>query len=109
MNPLANANLQNSHHNVIKSQLKIAAINVNSIIANYRRYELLVFTEQYIHDIILLSETKLNNKYKLIINNYDVVRTDRPKSTQGGGTAILIKKRIHYEIVNYPTSKNNKI
>lgn len=109
MNSLTNTNLHNSHHNVNKPTLKIAAINVNLIIANYRRYELVMFTKQHKHDTILLSETKVNHKYKLMTNIYDVVRSDRPKSTQSGGTVIVIKKGIQYRIVNYPTSKNNKI
>lgn len=77
------------------AEIKIAAINVNSIIANYRRLELLEFINKYNHDIILLSETKLNNKYKLLFTDYNIIRTDRPNSIQGGGTAIVIKKTYH--------------
>lgn len=88
----------------ILNKLNIAAINVNSIIANYRRLELYEFMKTHHHDILLLSETKLNPKYKIQFKEYNIIRTDRPNSRQGGGTAIIIRKDIPYELINYPSS-----
>lgn len=65
-------------------QLRIAAINVNSIIANYRRLELSDFTQKYSHDRILLSETILNAKHKLAFKEYNSIRKGRPNSNHGG-------------------------
>ena len=72
------------------SSLNIAAINVNSLIANHRRYELFHFAKTHNLDVILLSETKLSNKYNLSFKDYKLIRTDRKNLIQGGGTAILI-------------------
>ena len=62
--------------------LKIAAINVNSIVSNHKRFELLEFTTKFSHDIILISETKLNNKHKLGFEFFNLIRTDRSGSSQ---------------------------
>ena len=90
-------------------QFKIARINVNSLIANYRRLELLQFLERHRHDIIFLSQTKLNHSHVNYFKDYEIIRRDRPNATQGGGTAILIKKNILFEIVNFPSSFANEI
>lgn len=90
-------------------KLSIASINVNSIQTNYRRYELLEFTKKYKHDIVLLNETKLTQHHKIAFKKYNIYKTDRPKSKQGGGTAIMVKKDIVHELITYPSSKNNKI
>ena len=51
------------------NNLKIIAINVNSIITNYKRYSLHKFLNTHDLDIILLSETKLNPNHKLSLEN----------------------------------------
>lgn len=88
-------------------KLSIASINVNSIQTNHRRYELLEFSKKYKHDLILLNETKLTNHHKIAFKRYNIYRSDRPNSKQGGGTAIMIKKEISHELISYPSSKNN--
>ena len=90
-------------------RIRIAAINVNSLIANHRRLELIQFAETYKHDFIFLSETKLNNKHVISFKDYSIVRRDRPNAIQGGGTAILIKRGIPFEVVDLPSSDNNEI
>lgn len=77
-------------------ELVIVAINVNSIISLQRRMNLKNLVEDHDPDFVLLGETKLNEKYKINIENYHCIRNDRPNSTQGGGTAVLIKKKINY-------------
>ena len=58
-------------------------------------------------DIVLISETKLNKRHKVHFKNYSMIRRDRPNATQGGGTAILIKKPS--EVQNNPKRQNNKL
>lgn len=89
--------------------INIASINVNSLISLNKRYDLLNFALLNNLDIILISETKLSERYKLQFANYDFIRVDRNLSVKGGGTAILIKKNIPYERIYTPSSKNNKI
>lgn len=64
-------------------KLHIISANVNSIITNSRRYNLLKFLEQHHPDVALLGETKLNNSHKLSFQDYAIVRQDRPNATQG--------------------------
>lgn len=52
--------------NFISTELKIIHINVNSIIRLARRYELLNFLNKNKPDIVLLNETKLYKKHKLL-------------------------------------------
>ena len=96
----------NSH--IIK-QIRIAAINVNSLIANHRRFELVHFANEYNHDVIFLSETKLNSSHVVSFKDYNIIRRDRPHAVQGGGTAILIERGLPFEIIDYPSSSTNEI
>lgn len=101
---------EDGDHDTIKhlKTLKIISINVNSIISNSKRDELTTKIKQHNPDIVLISETTLNKKHKFTLKDYDIIRTDRPNATQGGGTAILIKNNIKYQIITHPSSSNNK-
>ncbi|KAK2577884.1 hypothetical protein KPH14_011499 [Odynerus spinipes] len=46
-------------------------------------------------DIVLLNETKLNNKHRIEFKDYRVYRNDREQNANGGGTAILIQNNIN--------------
>ena len=71
-----------------KKFIKIIEINVNSIITNERRFNLLKFIEKNDPDEVFLNETKLNKKHKISFQNYQIIRRDRPDAIQGGGSAI---------------------
>lgn len=68
------------------NNLKIIALNVNSIVSVSRRLNLLKFMEQHQPDILMLSETKINRHHQITFKNYKIIRQDRPNSHQGGGT-----------------------
>ncbi|CAG5084925.1 Similar to RTase: Probable RNA-directed DNA polymerase from transposon BS (Drosophila melanogaster) [Cotesia congregata] len=91
------------------NNLKIAAINVNSIGKLKRRCDLQMFIDRYEIDICLISETKLNEKHRVQLSNHQLVRTDRPNSTKGGGTAIAIHNKIKFLVIHYPNLSNNKV
>lgn len=100
--------LTNAHEKIIK--LKIAQINVNSIISNERRANLLGMLREQDPDVVLLCETKLNDKHKIQFKKYKIIRNDRTNSNQGGGTAILIKKEIKIkEIINLESTDKKLI
>lgn len=65
-------------------ELKLLSINVNSIVANNRRYNLLNVLQKLKIDIALLSETKLKDRHKINFPNYNIIRDDRPKGSGGG-------------------------
>lgn len=50
-------------------------------------------------DIVLLSETWLNNKHNINIRNFSIVNKDRTDK-RGGGVAILIKKGLKFSRVD---------
>lgn len=89
--------------------IKIASINSNSLVSHSKRFELLNFIEKHDIDIALVSETKLNHRHNLEFANYKMVRNDRTASSKGGGTAILVRNVIPFELVYTPSSANNKI
>ena len=97
-----------SDPNVIK-QIRVAAINANSLVANYRRLELLQFLKDYNHDVIFVSETKLNHSHKFTLRDYNIIRNDRLNAIQGGGTAIVIRNDIQYEECFLPSTTPNEI
>lgn len=77
--------------------LKIIALNVNSLIAIRKRHFLDHFLKENRPDIVLVCETRLKPKFKLSFKNYKIVRSDRPNSP-GGGCAILVRENIEFEI-----------
>lgn len=91
------------------SEVKIAAINVNSLVSFNKRYDLLQFVNNNNIDIALVSEIKLADRYKVQYVNCNIIRNDRHNSKTGGGTAILIKTHIPYEIMHTPSSRYNQI
>lgn len=99
-------NITNLRH-LNDRKLTITAINVNSLITTQKRYDLLELAKDTDSDIILISETKLNAKHKFDPAKFNFIRTDRPASTNGGGTATLIKKNIGYEQIRRPSSYSN--
>ena len=91
--------------------LKIFSINVNSLVSHSKRHELIKFLESHNPDIVLLCETKLNKRHKVQFSDYEIIRTDRPNSQKGGGTAILIKRdlNISWSQIYSPSSLRNEI
>lgn len=81
----------------VNNNLKITYINVNSLVSNNRRFELLQFLNLHKPDVCLLGETKLNASHNLSYKDYTLVRNDRKNATFGGSTAILIKCSISFE------------
>lgn len=59
--------------------------------------ELRAFIQQQDLDLVLLNETKLTDKDKIKINNYQILRKDR--TNRGGGVAIIIKNNIAYQTI----------
>lgn len=90
------------------TNLKIISINVNSIVSLQRRNELLIFINRNNPDIVLLNETKLKPFHNIEFKNYNFIRTDR-LTNKGGGTAILTRRSLDYEIISNPSSINNTL
>ena len=79
--------------------LKIISINANSLISNQKRYSMLTLIKKETPDIVLISETKLNNRHKVHFKNYSMIRHDRSNATQGEWTAILIKNPLKLKTI----------
>lgn len=78
------------------SNLSIISINVNSMVSNMRRYNLLHALEKLQIDIALVYETKLKNRHKISLNKFNIIRNDR-LTGKGGATPIIICKKINFE------------
>ena len=87
--------MDNSFH---ISNLKVIILNINSLISNIKRAELSVFLKTHKPHIMLLSETKIKKNHKIMFKNYNIIRNDR-SNNQGGGTAILVKNTINFDIL----------
>lgn len=87
--------------------VKIAAINVNSICMTKRRYDLQKFVNENSIDIALLSETKLNAKHRVHLDNHTLVRNFRSNGRRGGGTVIAVHNRLQYQLLR--ANSTNKV
>lgn len=100
---------QANHRHLGNTNLIITAINVNSLVTIQKRYDLLELARTTNSDIVLISETKLNASHQFNPADYNLIKTDRPAATAGGGTAILIKNNINYKRIRHPSSLSNKL
>ena len=57
---------------------------------------------------LIKKNKKLNNRHHVEFKNYQTIRQDRPKSKNGGGTAILIKRDMQVEHVKINGLQNVK-
>lgn len=75
-------------------------LNCNGIVRFAKRLELDKLLKIHSPDIVFLCETHTKLKHKIQFNNYTSIRNDRTNSIKGGGTAILVKKNIKFEILD---------
>ncbi|XP_044578967.1 uncharacterized protein LOC123261439 [Cotesia glomerata] len=104
-----NQDIRISNTSSSRNSLRIAEINVNSIVKLQRRLDLSKLIDEHDLDITLVTETKLSPRHKLQMDGYNIIRTDRPGPNRGGGTAIVIRNDIDYNTLSHPNSANNKI
>lgn len=76
------------------AELKIIAINVNSLVSLAKRHIFHHFLLQHKPDLVLISETRLRKHHRVFLENYNFIRNDR--ETAGGGTAIAVRNGIIY-------------
>lgn len=81
------------------NNLKILTLNVNSLISNAKRHEVLVFLGTHKPHVLLLTETKLSACHNVQFRGYEIIRTDRLNSA-GGGTAIILRDNIRYQRIS---------
>lgn len=79
--------------------LKLIAINVNSIVSNQKRSSLMNIIKEQNPDVVFLSETKLKPKHIISFKDYNIVRNDR-RDKNGGGTALVLRKGIKFNRIN---------
>lgn len=79
---------------MFRNKLKIISYNVNSLISHNKRISLEKFLKRHEPDLLLLSETKLNERHRLNFPKYVLIRTD--KNDVGPGTAILLRSTVSF-------------
>lgn len=75
--------------------LKIHAINVNSLIGKRKRHDLDLHLKKFKPDVVLLSETCLNKCHKVQFSRYNFIRSDKVSNRRG--TGILIRSNFEYK------------
>lgn len=73
--------------------LKIAQINIRSIVSHTKREEFRLFLREQKPHIVLISETHLKCKHKVFFEGYKFYRNDRINANHGG-TAICVIETI---------------
>lgn len=78
------------------NNLKILAWNCNGILQ--RQHEIQLFLDLEKIDICLLSETHLTTQSHIKIRGYEVHSAVHPNNNARGGSAVIIKKDIKYDL-----------
>lgn len=88
---------------VIQKTLKCDIVNICSVYSKEKKHQVSVYLKKYKPNVMMLSETNLNNRCNLNFNGYDHIRVDR-KNKKWGGTAILYNENLVIkQVVNDPT------
>lgn len=75
-------------------ELRVASLNIDSIVNLNRRAELISSLQINRIDICLIQETKSDNKIKLRIPGYNVLRNDTIRGR--AGTAIILRDYFNF-------------
>ena len=93
-------NDERSWHAIAKSKgLKIASLNVNSLLKHID--EIRVLLEKYTFDILAINESKIDNSIpdnEIHVIGYDLIRNDRNR--YGGGVVLYIRDNIPFSVRN---------
>lgn len=73
--------------------IRVASLNVDSIVSFNRRRELNNILVNFNIDILMVQETKLDEKITFKIDGYNTLRNDNIRGK--GGTAILVRDSFH--------------
>lgn len=98
-----------SNNTIIPVNLKIIAINANSLVSHEKRISMTTLIGDHDPDFILVGETKLMNKHKLSFKDYNIVRNDRHDNKRGGGTTIIIWKTFKFKKISLTCARNLNI
>ena len=89
-----------SLHAIAKSKgLKIASLNVNSLLKHID--EIRVLLEKYTFDILAINESKIDNSIpgnEIHVIGYDLIRNDRNR--YGGGVVLYVRDNIPFSVRN---------
>lgn len=88
------------------SILNIHHINANSIRSRTKQHCMADYLKSHKPDIVMISETKLNETFHPKFDDYNLYRNDRT-TDGGGGTALLIRDHIKVEMLANP--QNSRI
>lgn len=83
------------------SNFKVIQLNVNSIKSKIKCCEFVEFLKKHSPQIVLLSETKLNESDTLVLPGYKLIQNDRHENN-GGGTAVCFKENLDCECITVP-------
>lgn len=82
----------------IKS-LKIAQINIRSIVSHAKREEFRLFLRKNKPHIVMISETHLKSKHKVNFDGYKFYRCDRENASHGGVAICMLESIKSSQII----------
>ena len=85
-----------------ENQINVLTWNANSIKEKINELKVEIFNNN--HDVISISETRIDDKYTLSKIGYKVYRFDR--NSRGGGVALLVKNNIKHRHIILPNLQN---
>lgn len=81
--------------------LNILHLNANSLCSKTKQHSMDDYLKQHTPNIMLIGETKLNERFKTNFEHFVMHRTDR-LTNNGGGTAILVRDDLSVETLSPP-------
>jgi len=87
--------------------LKMVALNCCSLVKIDKRIALNFFLKRHKPSCVLLSETHLLPRHRVIFDGYNLIRTDKDNGTLG--TAILLRNDFKYEQVQIPNLRRMEL
>lgn len=74
----------------MENKFKIIQLNVNSLQSKPKKREFEQFPNKHSPDLVMLTETKLNEKNSVSFDGYKIIRNDRTENS-GGGTSVWLR------------------
>ena len=78
--------------------LRIAVWNANGL-SNHQN-EINLFIKTHNIDILLISETHFSSKSYFNIRGYEIITANHPSGRAQGGSAVIVKKSLHYKYLD---------
>lgn len=88
---------------MVRQIFQLQDVNANSLRSRAKQHHMQQHLTMYNPQVMLISETKLKQEDQRTFNNYNMSRNER-NTDGGGGTAVLIRENLSFEILQKPNN-----